>query len=151
MKLTLHIMKLKFSFVDERKFEPCRRLGHFVFQAKKMQFRLSPFPPSPPPPHFAQCCVLQDKHPLHILHTLRTWTLFGGMGWKLIKAVFMSVYCGLASNSIQKTKNPCDQLTGNQFFDDDKVCLEPSLNLHETKKMGYHYKLGKAWRHSPGH
>ena len=56
----------------------------------------------------------------------------------------MSVYCGLASNYIQKTKNPCDQLTGNQFFDDDQVCLEPSLNLRETKKMGYHYKLGKA-------
>ena len=68
------IMKLKFYFVDERKFEPCKRLGHFVFQVKKMQFRL----PLSPPPLPAQCWVLQDKHPLHILHTfMRTSILFG--------------------------------------------------------------------------
>ena len=106
MKLTLHIMKLKFSFVDERKFEPCKRLGHFVFQAKKMQFRLPPFTP----PHLAQCWVLQDKHPLHILDTLRTSILFGD-GGNLVKAVFMSVYCLLNANSIQKTNYLSDQHT----------------------------------------
>ena len=47
------IMKLKFSFVDERKFEPHRRLGPFVFQVKKIQFRL-PLSLPPPPP----CTVL---------------------------------------------------------------------------------------------
>ena len=41
------IMKLKFSFVDERKFEPRKRLGHFVFQVKKMQCNL-PLPLPPP-------------------------------------------------------------------------------------------------------
>ena len=70
------IMKLKFSFVDERKFEPHRRLGPFGFQGKKIPFRLPLSPPPPPLP--AQCWVLHDKHPLHILHTfIRTSILFG--------------------------------------------------------------------------
>ena len=35
---------------------------------------------SDPPPPPEQCWVLQVKHFLHILHTLRTSTLFGGGG-----------------------------------------------------------------------
>ena len=57
----------------------------------------------PPPPE--QCWMLQVKHVLHILHTLRNSTLFGG-GRDLVKAVFMSsVYRRLAIktvNSIEK-------------------------------------------------
>ena len=51
-------------------------------------------PTSPP----VQCWVL------HILYTFRTSTLFRGRGVgekNLVKAVFMSVYRGLAANSIQ--------------------------------------------------
>ena len=48
--------------------------------------------------------VLRVKHFLHILHTLRTSTLFrgGGVEKNLIKAVFMSVCRSLAVNSIEK-------------------------------------------------
>ena len=49
--------------------------------------------------------MLQVKHLLHVLQTLKTSTLFrrggGGGGGDLVKAVFMSVYCGLAANSIK--------------------------------------------------
>ena len=47
---------------------------------------------SPPPPE--QCWLLQVKH-------LRTSTLFRRVGKSLVRAVFMSVYCRLAANSIQ--------------------------------------------------
>ena len=86
-------MKLKFSFVDERKFEPCKHLGHFVFQVKKMQFGLT-FVPS-------RCTVL----------CVTRQTPFGEAGGNLVEAVFMSVYCLLAANPIQKTNNPRDQHT----------------------------------------
>ena len=86
-------MKLKFSFVDERKFEPCKHLGHFVFQVKKMEFGLSLLP--------SRCTVL----------CVTRQTPFGEVGGNLVQAVFMSVYCLLAANPIQKTNNPRDQHT----------------------------------------
>ena len=47
--------------------------------------------------------VLQVKHFLHILHTLRTSTLFRWVGGKtVVKAVFTSVYRRLAVNSIER-------------------------------------------------
>ena len=105
------IMKLKFSFVDERKFEPRKRLGHFVFQVKKMQFRL-PLSLRPPP-----CSVLgvtrqtPFAYLAHIYKDLNfVWSGRGG-GGNLVKAVFMSVYCLLAAHSMQKTIYPCDQHT----------------------------------------
>ena len=103
------IMKLKFSFVDERKFEPRKRLGHFVCQVKKMQFRL----PLPPPP----CSVLgvtrqtPFAYLAHIYKDLNFVQSGRGRGENLVKAVFMSVYCLLAARSMQKTNYPCDQHT----------------------------------------
>lgn len=85
-------MKLKFSFVDERKFEPCKHLGHFVFQVKKIRV-------DPPP------------LPLHSVVCYKTNTLRVRGGGNLVEAVFMSVYCLLAANPIQKTNNPRDQHT----------------------------------------
>ena len=62
-------------------------LRHFVFQVRKMQFKLTLFP-------------------LDNVGCYKS-TLLGGMGKNLVKAVFMSVFCRLASkppasNSIQK-------------------------------------------------
>lgn len=55
----------------------------------------SPFP-------LEQCWVLQAKHLLQDLNFV------GGGGWglgeNLVKAVFISVYCRLTANSIQKTR-----------------------------------------------
>ena len=76
-------------------------MGHFVFQVTKMQFNS---PPLPTPLVSVGC--LQVNHLLPILHRLRTPTLFGGAGGAVrinpVKAVFLSVYCRLAANSIQK-------------------------------------------------
>ena len=62
-------------------------LRHFVFQVRKMQFKLTLFP-------------------LDSVGCYKS-TLPGGMGKNLVKAVFMSVFCRLASklpasNSVQK-------------------------------------------------
>ena len=74
-------------------------MGHFVFQVTKMQFNS---PPLPTPLVSVGC--LQVNHLLPILHRLRTPTLLGGgaVGVNPVKAVFLSVYCRLAANSIQK-------------------------------------------------
>ena len=83
-------MKLKFSCVDERKFEPCEHLGHFVFQVKKMQFGLTLLP--------SRCTVL--------CVTRQTPSGSGGGEGNLVEAMFMSVSCLL-----QETNNPHDQHT----------------------------------------
>ena len=102
------IMKLKFSFVDERKFEPRKRLGHFVFQVKKMQFRL-PLSLRPPP-----CSVLgvtRQTPFAYLAHIYKDLNFVRSRGGDLVKAVFMSVYSLLAATSMQKTNYRCDQHT----------------------------------------
>ena len=91
-------------------FEPRKRLGHFVFQVKKMHSGC-PFHPRPPP-----CSVLDVTRQTpfaylaHIYKDLN-FVRSGRGGGNLVKAAFMSVYCLLAPHFMQKTNYPCDQHT----------------------------------------
>ena len=70
-----------------------------MFQVRKMQFKLTPYP-------WIVLGVTSQTLVTYLAHIkdLNFFGVGGGLGWgkNLVKPVFMSVYCKLAANSIQK-------------------------------------------------
>ena len=65
-----------------------------MFQVGKMQFKLTPYP-------WTVLAVTSQTLVTYLAH-IKDLNFVGGGGGNLVKPVFMSVYCKLAANSIQK-------------------------------------------------